>query len=321
MAKTYDPAWVLTLYERMIRVREFEDKSSRLYEAGELPGFLHASVGQEAVAVGATAHLRDDDYITSNHRGHGHVIGKGMEPRRMFAELFARADGYNRGKGGSMHIMDFSHGILGANGIVGAGIPIATGAGISIQNRGTNQVVVSFFGDGAMNTGAFHEGINMAAIWDLPVVFVCENNFYAESTPNHTMVRIPDLTARAQAYGIPGMLVDGNDLLAVLEACDIAVQRARAGKGPTLIECRTYRWYGHFTGDPAVYRSEAELADWKARDPIPRAAAWLKDQGVLDDASEEQLVAKIRQEMEAAAEYGESAPKPSPESALEDIYG
>ncbi len=321
MAKTYDPAWVLTLYERMIRVREFEDKSSRLYEAGELPGFLHASVGQEAVAVGATAHLRDDDYITSNHRGHGHVIGKGMEPRRMFAELFARADGYNRGKGGSMHIMDFSHGILGANGIVGAGIPIATGAGISIQNRGTNQVVVSFFGDGAMNTGAFHEGINMAAIWDLPVVFVCENNFYAESTPNHTMVRIPDLTARAQAYGIPGMLVDGNDLLAVLEACDIAVQRARAGKGPTLIECRTYRWYGHFTGDPAVYRSEAELADWKARDPIPRAAAWLKDQGVLDDASEEQLVAKVRQEMEAAAEYGESAPKPSPESALEDIYG
>lgn len=321
MAKTYDPKWVLELYERMIRIREFEEKSSRLYEAGKLPGFLHASVGQEAVATGATAFLSREDYITSNHRGHGHVIGKGMDPKRMFAELFGRADGYNRGKGGSMHIMDFSQGILGANGIVGAGIPIATGAGISIQNRGTDQVVVSFFGDGAMNTGAFHEGINMAAIWDLPVIFVCENNLYAESTPNHTVVRIPDLTSRAQAYGIPGVLVDGNDLLAVLEACDAAVERARAGRGPTLIECRTYRWYGHFTGDPAVYRTEEELAEWKAKDPLPRVAAWLKSQKVLDDAAEATLVERVRQEMEEAAAYGEAAEEPTLESALEDIYG
>ena len=321
MAKTYDPVWILSLYERMIRIREFEEKSSRLYESGKLPGFLHASVGQEAVATGATAFLNREDYITSNHRGHGHVIGKGMEPKRMFAELFGRADGYNRGKGGSMHIMDFSHGIFGANGIVGAGIPIAAGAGISIQNRGTDQVVVCFFGDGAINTGAFHEGVNMAAIWDLPVIFVCENNLYAESTPFHSVVRIPDLSARAQAYGIPGILVDGNDLLAVLEASEAAVDRARAGQGPSLIEARTYRWYGHFTGDPAVYRTEQELEEWKAKDPLPRVAQWLTAQGVLTEESDAALIERVRHEMDEAAEIGESAALPDVESALQHIYG
>jgi TPP-dependent pyruvate/acetoin dehydrogenase alpha subunit len=319
-AGTFDPVFILELYRRMVRIRQFEETSTELYEKGELPGFLHSSVGQEAVPVGVLAHLRPDDYITSTHRGHGHVLAKGMDTRRMFAELFGRLEGSNRGKGGSMHIMDFSRGILGANGIVGAGIPIAAGAGIAIQNRGTDQVAVSFFGDGAINTGAFHEGVNLAAIFDLPVVFVCENNLYAESTPQSYVTRVPDLTHRAAAYGIPGELVDGNDLFQVLDAAARAVDRARSGQGPTLLECRTYRWYGHYIGDPAVYRSEDEVQAWKRRDPLVKVRRWLVKTGGVPEADVARVEAEVAEEMAAAVAFGRNGTTPPVETAVEDVY-
>lgn len=309
---------VLGLYRDMLRIRAFEEKATELYEQGVLPGFLHSSVGQEAVPVGVSAHLNPDDFITSNHRGHGHVLAKGMDPRRMFAELYARTTGYNRGRGGSMHIMDFSTGIVGANGIVGAGVPIAVGAGMSFQVRGTQQVVVSYFGDGAVNTGAFHEGLNMAAIWSLPVIFVCENNLYAESVPQSYSTRV-GIAEHAAAYGIPGKKIDGNDLFAVLEASAEAVERARAGDGPTLIECRTFRWSGHFVGDPGVYRTKEELEEWRSRDPIPRVRAWLAAEGgSADELGAIEL--EVAEEMASAARWGAEGPKPDPETALDDVY-
>ncbi|MCL6522156.1 MAG: thiamine pyrophosphate-dependent dehydrogenase E1 component subunit alpha [Firmicutes bacterium] len=320
MAGDFDPAWVTELYRCMLRIRAFEEKAAELYQKGELPGFLHSSVGQEAVPVGVTAWLERDDLITSTHRGHGHILAKGADPARMFLELYGSEEGYNRGKGGSMHIMDFSIGVLGANGIVGGGVPIAVGAALSLQNRGSDRVVACFFGDGAVTTGAFHEGVNMAAIWDLPVLFVCENNQYAESTPHRTVDRARDLTVRAQGYGIPGEVVDGNDLFAVLEAARRAVERARRGGGPTLLECRTYRWYGHYIGDPAVYRSEEEVASWKARDPLGRVAGWLAERGALDEEGEARLRAEVQAEIEAAAAAGARGRRPAPESALEDVY-
>ncbi|MDA8343919.1 MAG: thiamine pyrophosphate-dependent dehydrogenase E1 component subunit alpha [Thermaerobacter sp.] len=309
---------VLPLYRDMLRIRGFEGKATKLYEQGVLPGFLHSSVGQEAVPVGVSAHLNKDDYITSNHRGHGHVLAKGMDPVRMFAELYARTTGYNRGRGGSMHIMDFSLGIVGANGIVGAGVPIAAGAGLSFQVRQTQQVAVSYFGDGAVNSGAFHEGMNLAAIWSLPVVFVCENNFYAESVPQAYASRV-GIAERAAAYGIPGVMVDGNDLFAVYDAAKTAIERARAGEGPTLLECQTFRWSGHFVGDPGVYRSKEEVEEWKLKDPVPRVRTWLESHGVK--AGElDALEAEVVQEMDSAAERGAEGPKPDPSTATQDVY-
>ncbi len=315
---TIKPDKVLPLYRDMLRIRGFEGKATKLYEQGVLPGFLHSSVGQEAVPVGVSAHLGKDDYITSNHRGHGHVLAKGMEPERMFAELYARTTGYNRGRGGSMHIMDFSLGIVGANGIVGAGVPIATGAGLSFQVLGTRQVAVSYFGDGAVNTGAFHEGLNLAAIWNLPVVFVCENNFYAESVPQSYAAKV-GIADRAAAYGIPGVCVDGNDLFAVYDAAREAVDRARSGEGPTLLECQTFRWSGHFVGDPGVYRTKEEVEEWKRKDPIPRVRAWLAEHGVKAPELDA-LEAAVEQEMEIAAERGAQGPKPDPATADQDVF-
>lgn len=315
-----DRATALDLYTRMVKIRQFEEKAARLYEQGLLPGFLHSSVGQEAVAVGVCGALRRDDYITSTHRGHGHIIAKGAGLDRMFAELYGRETGFNRGLGGSMHIMDFELGVLGANGIVGAGIPIAAGAGLSIQLRGTDQVAVAFFGDGAINTGAFHEGINLAAIWDLPCVFVCENNLYAESTPQSYVLRIPDLTERARAYGIPAELVDGNDLVAVYEATRRAVERARAGKGPTLLECRTYRWYGHYIGDPAVYRPAEEVEYWKARDPIPRFEAWMAEHVGFEASDRDAVWQAVEAEIEAAVKFAEESPLSPVDAALSCVY-
>ncbi len=311
-------AQVLTLYRAMLRIRAFEDQATRLYEQGVLPGFLHSSVGQEAVPVGVSAHLGPQDYITSNHRGHGHVLAKGMDPTSMFAELYARASGNNRGRGGSMHIMDFSLGIVGANGIVGAGVPIAVGAGLSFQVRSTGQVAVSYFGDGAVNTGAFHEGMNLAAIWSLPVVFVCENNFYAESVPQAYSSRV-GIAARAAAYGMPGVAVDGNDLFAVHAAAGEAVARARAGDGPSLLECQTYRWSGHFVGDPGVYRSREEVEAWREKDPLPRVRLWLEGQDVAA-ADLEALEADVLREMERAAEAGAAGPEPHLAEATDNVY-
>ena len=308
------------MYRKMVEIRVFEEETSQLFRTGELPGFLHAYIGQEAVPVGVCANLRDDDYITSTHRGHGEVIAKGARLDRMAAELFGKETGYCRGKGGSMHIADFSIGILGANGIVGAGLPIANGAGLSAKLRGTDQVTVCFFGDGASNQGAFHEALNLASIWDLPVIFVCVNNQYAQSTPQWQHQRVRDISVRAQAYAIPGVTVDGNDVLAVYEAAREAVARARAGLGPTLLEAKTYRWLGHHTGDPGVYRPAEEVAEWRKRCPIERYRNYLLERGILTPEKIEEIHSEVQRAMAEALEFARRSPSPRPEEALEDIY-
>jgi acetoin:2,6-dichlorophenolindophenol oxidoreductase subunit alpha len=311
---------LLGFHRRMWRIRAFEEKAVELFTAGELPGFLHSQIGQEAVCVGSCAALRPDDYMTSTHRGHGDVIAKGARLDRMMAELFARETGYCRGKGGSMHIFDFSLGILGANGIVGAGIAIAPGAALSAVMRGTDQVALSFFGDGATNEGAFHEGLNLASIWNLPAVFVCHNNEYAESTPRLTHQRVADVAQRAAAYELPGVVVDGMDVVAVYETVAAAVARARAGGGPTLVEAKTYRFLGHYVGDPLNYRSADEAAEWRKRDPILLFERRLAESGILDEEAARGLEAEIRQEVEDAVVFARESPLPRPESAFEDVY-
>jgi TPP-dependent pyruvate/acetoin dehydrogenase alpha subunit len=245
----------LDMLSKMFLVRAFEEKAGELFQQNLIPGFIHLSIGQEASSVGTCSLLRPDDYVATTHRGHGHMIAKGADPKLMFAELLGKAAGYCKGKGGSMHIADFSLGILGANGVVAGGFPIVVGAGLSIKLRKTDQVAVVFFGDGAANRGTFHEAINMAAIWKLPVIFVCENNLYASTTPASYSLAGGTVAGRACAYGIPGHTVDGNDILEVRKAVGEAVERARDGQGPSIVENRTYRYRGHFEGDPQLYRS------------------------------------------------------------------
>jgi len=240
----------LALYKKMLTVRAFEEKAGELFAQNLIPGFIHLSIGEEASSVGTCSALRQDDYVASTHRGHGHLIAKGADPKRMFAELFGRKTGYCKGKGGSMHIADFSLGILGANGVVGGGFPIIIGAGLSIKLRKTDQVGVVFFGDGAANRGTFHEAVNMAAVWKLPVVFVCENNLYASTTPSAYSLAGGSVAKRACAYGIPGYVANGDDVLEVRKTVSLAVEQAREGKGPSIVENKTYRFRGHFEGDP-----------------------------------------------------------------------
>lgn len=303
----------------MVRIRRFEERAIELFMAGELPGFLHSCLGQEAVPAGACAALRADDYITSTHRGHGHVIAKGLSLDRMMAELYGKSAGYCKGKGGSMHIADFARGVLGANGIVGGGIPIATGAALSIQMRRSRQVVVAFFGDGAVSQGSFHEAANLAAVWNLPIVYVCENNLYAVSTPQSRQTKLKDLAQRAAAYGFPGMVVDGNDPVAVYQAVAPAVARAREGGGPTLIECKTYKWMGHYIGDPGIYRPPEEVAQWKARDPLVCFERHLIEQAVCSEQELEQVHQRVQAELEAAVDFARRSPAPRPEDAMEDL--
>lgn len=311
---------LIWMYRRMMDIRAFEERAIELFKAGELPGFLHSQLGQEAVPVGVCAALRDDDYITSTHRGHGDVIAKGARMDRMMAELFGKETGYCRGKGGSMHIADFKLGIMGANGIVGGSIPIATGVGVSIQMQRTDQVVVCFFGDGAANQGSFHEALNLASTWNLPVVYVCQNNQYAESTPQRTHQKIEDIAVRAKAYDMPGVVVDGNDVVAVYKTAGEAIDRARAGGGPTLIEAKTYRRLGHYVGDPAVYRPREELEYWEARDPIDIHRARLLEMGILTDEEIRTIEDQARAAVEEAVAYARKSPDPAPEEALEDVY-
>jgi len=303
----------------MVKIRRFEERAVELFMAQELPGFLHSYLGQEAVATGACACLREDDYITSTHRGHGHVIAKGLRLDRMMAELFAKTTGYCKGKGGSMHITDFSKGVLGANGIVAAGVPIATGAALSAQMRKSGQVAVCFFGDGASNQGAFYEAANLGAVWNLPVIYVCENNLYAVSTRQSSHQRTKDISARAAAFGFPGISVDGNNPIAVYQAVAPAVQRARQGEGPTLVECKTYRWLGHYVGDPASYRSPEEVAEWKARDPVPLYERYIEEQGVMLAAEMVSVHEQVKEELDAAVEFARRSPSPRPEDALQDV--
>jgi len=308
------------LYRSMVLIREAEETLLRLFSQNRMPGFIHSYIGEEATAVGVCAALRLDDYLTSTHRGHGHILAKGGDLSRFFAELYGKATGYCKGKGGSMHVADLDLGILGANGVVGGGIAIAAGAALSAQLRGTDQVAVSFMGDGATDIGAFHESLNLAAIWDLPVLFVVENNGYADFIAQRDHQRIEQISRRADAYGMEGATVDGNDVEAVHEAARVAVEQARGGGGPTLLECVTYRWRGHFEGDPQPYRSQDEVASWKLRDPLLVAERRLRDRSELDDGARDAIRAAVCAEIEEAVAFAEAAPNPEPMSALEDVF-
>ncbi|MBI0579865.1 thiamine pyrophosphate-dependent dehydrogenase E1 component subunit alpha [Neobacillus cucumis] len=307
-------------YREMVRIRRFEQKAISLFEQGELPGFLHSCIGQEAVAVGVCSVLKKNDYIFTTHRGHGHVLAKGMDMREMFAELYAKSTGSNKGKGGSMHIMDTSVGVLGANGVVGAGIPIAVGTALSSQMQEDDRVTVVFFGDGASNTGAFHESINLAAIWNLPIIFVCENNKFSESTPIKNHQRVDRIVKRAEGYGIPGVFVNGMDVEEVVKVTSDAVNHARNGRGPSLIEADTYRFLGHYVGDQVEYRNKSEYATWLEKDPITVLEIDLKKQGILTENIQESILAEIDQEINDAVRFAKDSPNPSPEDALSHIY-
>jgi TPP-dependent pyruvate/acetoin dehydrogenase alpha subunit len=316
---------ILDIYTRMLRIRRFEEQVGLLFSQGQLPGFVHLYVGEEAVGAGVCAALRDDDYIVSTHRGHGHVIAKGGDFNRMMAELFGKATGYCKGKGGSMHIADFGIGMLGACGIVGGGIPMAVGAGLSAKYRGSDQVSVTFFGDGASNEGSFHESINLAAVQKLPVLFVCENNQYGEFTPMEKATAVRDIALRAQGYGIPGVIVDGTDASAVYDVAVAAVARARAGEGPTLIEAKTHRKGGHAEGEKAflaggVYRSEEEIAEMMRKDPIERMHKVLLESGAATSNDLEELDQSITQSVVEAVAFARRSPDPKPEAIYEDTW-
>ena len=318
--KPLDKPMLLEIYRKMVAVRVFEETAADLFLKGQLPGFLHSYIGEEAVASGVCAHLTPQDMITSTHRGHGHAVAKGARLDMMMAELFAKKTGYCHGKGGSMHIADLDLGILGANGIVGAGVPIATGAGLALKLKGSDRVTVAFFGDGGSNTGAFHEGVNMAAVWNLPVVFVCENNQYAESTPRDVHQRIKDVAQRAMAYDIPGVVADGMDVFDVYQKTGEAIDRARTGGGPTLVEAKTYRFMGHYVGDPQTYRSKDEVEQWKKRDPIAMFRKRVVEEGKITAVELDAIDAAIAKEMEQAVEFARQSPEPDIESALQDIF-
>ena len=312
--------YLLDLYRQLLTIRAFEERVKYESSLGNVLGPTHLYIGEEAVAVGVCAALRPDDYITSTHRGHGHALAKGCRPDRMMAELFGRETGYCRGKGGSQHIADFSVGMLGANGIVAGGIPIATGAGLAIQLKQSDQVVVSFFGDSASNRGPFHEGINMASVWRLPVLFVCEYNHFGQYTYTRHVMRVENVADRAAGYAIPGLVVDGNDLVAVYQAAHGAIDSIRAGNGPILLECKTYRLEGHNIGDELYYRTPGEAEAWRAKDPIGRFCTWLKDQGVLTEALEAETQARVQAEIDAAVTFAEASPFPAVETAVQDVF-
>lgn len=320
MTVKIDNKKLITMYEKMVTIRLFESRVAELFAAGKLPGFIHLYVGEEAVATGVCTQLTDRDYITSTHRGHGHMIAKGGNIKEMMAELYGKETGSCKGKGGSMHIADVDLGILGANGIVGGGPPIASGAGMAIKYQCKDSVVVCFFGDAASNQGTFHEGLNLASVWKLPVVFVCENNLYGISVSQARHQNISDVADRANAYDIPGVVVDGNDVMAVYEAVGEAITRARAGKGPSIVECKTYRWRGHFEGDPTPYRPKSEVEAWMKKDPIPRFEATLKEMGLLTDADIEATKKKIGEQVEEAVTFAEESPWPKVAEITDDVY-
>lgn len=312
------------MLRRMLSIRLFEERASMLIMESKLPGVLHNSIGQEAEIVGACMALRDGDYMTGNHRSHGHPIGKGVALAPLMAELFGKKTGVCRGKGGSMHLAAFSAGSLGESGIVGSLMPVAVGAGLSARLRGTDQVCLCFFGDGAANCGPFHESLNLAAVWKLPVVFLCENNGYALYTPQAQTTAIAHIAQRASAYEIPGVIVDGQDVLAVHDSVSVAVARARAGGGPTLVEAKTYRYCEHYEAggpaNPPAYRSETEIASWRARDPIKIFSARLQSTGDLTREEFEAIRSGVQSEVDAAVAFAEQSSVPEPHALLEDVF-
>ncbi|MFC5971616.1 thiamine pyrophosphate-dependent dehydrogenase E1 component subunit alpha [Halomarina salina] len=308
------------MLRRMLTIRAFDTRAGELFADGELPGFVHLYLGEEAVGVGAVSALEPDDYITSTHRGHGHCIAKGLDTYEMMAELYGKRDGYCNGKGGSMHIADVDAGMLGANGIVGAGPPLATGAALTASYKGEDRVALAFFGDGAVAQGQVHEAINLAATWDLPAVFVVENNHFGEATPVEEQHNVEHLAATAEAYDIPGFTVDGMDVTAVYEAVEKARERAAAGDGPTFIEADTYRYKGHFEGDHEPYRTNEDVEEWRERDPIDRFKERLVDAGTITEAEFEELREETEREIDDAAERAKAADYPDPSEAYEDMF-
>jgi pyruvate dehydrogenase E1 component alpha subunit len=317
----YSPAELKEVLRKMYLIRRFEEGAEDAYMRGLIHGTMHLSIGQEASAVGICMPLTDADQITSTHRGHGHCIAKGADVKKMFAEFFGKTTGYCKGRGGSMHIADVAKGNLGANGIVAGGIPIAVGAALTSKKMKTGKVVVSFFGDGANNEGAFHEALNMAAIWKLPVIFVCENNGYGMSTSTERSTAVHNIAERAAGYGMPGVIVDGNNFSAVAEASQAAVDRARRGEGPTLIESKTYRYRGHSKSDRNRYRTKEEIEDWMTnRDPIALFEAELQEFGVIDQAGIEAVREAVKKEIAEGIEFAKDSPMPEVADSGRYVY-
>jgi TPP-dependent pyruvate/acetoin dehydrogenase alpha subunit len=306
------------MYQDAFTIRRFEEKAVEQYRLGNIRGYVHAYIGEEAIAVATISACRPDDYITSTHRGHGHAIAKGADPKYMYAELFGKSTGYCKGRGGSMHITNMAQGNLGANGIVGGGIPIAVGAAMAIRQKKGDQVVLCFFSDGSVNIGAFHESLNMAAIYHLPVIFILENNQYAVSTPIAIMTLIKNLALRAESYGMPGITLDGNDAVKLYQEMDEPIRRARKGEGPTLVECMTYRHGGHHINDPGAYMPRDEMEKWKSRDPLILLEKNLQAAGIKENEIKE-IQQKVEKRLDAAIQFGLTSPEPSPQEFLTEI--
>ncbi|MCL2001467.1 MAG: thiamine pyrophosphate-dependent dehydrogenase E1 component subunit alpha [Planctomycetes bacterium] len=315
-----DKELLLGIYEMMNKIRRFEEKAFILFQENALRGSVHLYSGEEAIAASVMALLRTDDYITSTHRGHGHGIAKSKDLKKAMAELMGKETGFCKGRGGSMHIADLEKGHLGASAIVGGGIPIAIGGALALKMQGTDRVCVAFFGDGASNQGTFHESLNLASVWKLPVIFVCENNGFGISVPVKQSTAVKDIAVRAIAYDMPGEAVDGNDVLAVLDAAEKAILRARRGDGPTLIECKTYRLRGHWTGDPEVYRTRQEVETWAARDPIPRLRQYLLENKMADAGRLDAIGAAAQAEVEEATAFALNSPEPDPATVMDDVF-
>ncbi|WP_414672212.1 thiamine pyrophosphate-dependent dehydrogenase E1 component subunit alpha [Lentibacillus sp.] len=311
---------LVDLYRQMWVIRYFDEKVDEFFAKGMIHGTTHLAVGQEASAAGACALLDNEDKITSTHRGHGHCIAKGATSDKMMAELFGRTNGYCKGKGGSMHIADIDIGNLGANGIVAGGIPLAVGSALTAHMKKQNYITVCFFGDGATNEGSFHEAVNLASVWNLPVIFVCENNQYGMSGSVKEMTNVENIADRAQAYGIPGVVADGNDIVDMMNKTHDAIERARSGEGPTLIEAKTYRWKGHSKSDAKKYRTREEENEWKAKDPIKRFRGVLVEAGIITEEKAEEIRKDAKQEIEDAVEFAENGPMPTEEDLLTDVY-
>ncbi|MBP1723944.1 MAG: pyruvate dehydrogenase component, alpha subunit [Deltaproteobacteria bacterium] len=311
---------LLRMYSLMLKIRRVEERLMEIFAQGKIPGFIHVSIGQEAVPVGVCSVLRQDDYISNTHRGHGQALAKGADLKKFMAELFGRRDGYCKGKAGSMHVACKELGIIGSNGVVGGGIPISLGTAFASQYLASDRVTVCFFGDGATNEGTFHESLNLAAVWNLPMVFCCENNRWAEFTPQKIHTKLEDLSRRAEAYGFPGVTVDGDEVLKVREAAEKAVGRARKGEGPTLLECKTHRWFGHFAGDSQKYRDPKEIEEVRKFDPILRFQNLLLEMKHLTPELVKKMEDQLRAEIDEAVAFAESSPVPGKEDLLQDVY-
>lgn len=310
----------LKMYETMNLVRRFERRSMELFQNGKFPGWIHVCIGQEASVTGACLALEQKDYICPTHRGHGQALAKGMDPQKMMAELYGKKTGCSMGRGGSMHMADIDKGILCGIAILGGGLPFGAGVAMSAKLRKSGQVVLGFFGEGASNEGIVHEAMNMAALWDLPIIFFCESNQYAELSHRDAHLKVDTVAKRAQGYGMPGVTVDGNDVLEVYQAVSQAAKRAREGKGPTLIDAITCRWEGHYVGDPMVYRPEGELEAWKKKDPIERLEKVLVKEKLLDEKKKQKIMADIDAVIAEAEKFAEESPFPKPEEALDYVY-